>query len=803
MSSTQRFFKEKPVSIAVKYAFISVIALSAASFVTQSHAQSRSMNAIPAQHFSIPAGDLGTTLSQFAVDQQIPLSFDPQLTASHKNPAVNGNYSGAEVIQRLLQGSGLTLVAQGNGSYTLQKSIVADNTLPEVQVNATASYTDLPAAAAGGQVAKGSRLGLLGNKNVMDTPFNTTAFTAKAMTDQQSKTLTSVLENDPSVRFTTSAGHSYENYTIRGFEVTSGNVAWNGLYGIAPDGHIPTEMLERVELLKGPSALLSGMSPGGAVGGTVNVVPKRAETKPLTRITTFWTSDSQFGISADIGRRFGEEKRLGIRVNATHSDGDTAIDAQKKKHQLASVALDYQADNWNVQLDAYTMRERMRNGSPVMVSFSTLKHLINAPDATTNLFQGVYADQDSDGASLRSEINLTPQWTVYGAVGTAKHSYRGYLNGTRVILLGDDGSARGQTYHQAGYTRNVTAEAGIKTNFTTGSIGHEVVLSANTLHQTSGLYSPVPTSASYITNIYAPVTPLYPATEPGAPVRTTKNEISSLALADNISLLEDKLQFILGMRSQTVKQKMSKPAYDKTATTPAVGIIVKPWGEDITLYANYIEGLSAGRTVGDTYANAGETFAPYKTKQKEIGVKWQYGTLTNTVDIFEIKQPSFITTSNNYLALNGQQRNRGMEWNIFGEATPATRLLGGIAYIQSKQVSTQNGEKDGNSVYGVPRWTANLGGEWDTPWVERLTLTGRTIYTGSQWADSNNNVKLPSWMRVDLGARYTTRFYNKDVVFRGNIENVFNKKYWAGTFNDGFATVGSARSFQISASVDF
>jgi iron complex outermembrane receptor protein len=90
-----------------------------------------------------------------------------------------------------------------------------------------------------GQVAKGAGLGLLGNRDVMDAPFNITSYTQQVIADQQSATVAAVLENDPSVRFTTNAGHAYENYTIRGLEVNSSDVSLNGLYGMAPDGTFP------------------------------------------------------------------------------------------------------------------------------------------------------------------------------------------------------------------------------------------------------------------------------------------------------------------------------------------------------------------------------------------------------------------------------------------------------------------------------------------------------------------------------------------------------------------------------------
>ncbi|HQX06527.1 MAG TPA: TonB-dependent receptor plug domain-containing protein [Zoogloea sp.] len=137
-------------------------------------------------------------------------------------------------------------------------------TLPAVRVSVEAERaSDLPAPHAGRQVAKGARLGALGNQDVMDVPFNITSYTAELIADQQARNVADVMANDPSVRFTTSSGHAYENYRIRGFDVNASELALNGMFGLAPSGHAPLEAVERVEVLKGPGALFTGMAPGG------------------------------------------------------------------------------------------------------------------------------------------------------------------------------------------------------------------------------------------------------------------------------------------------------------------------------------------------------------------------------------------------------------------------------------------------------------------------------------------------------------------------------------------------------------
>lgn len=702
------------------------------------------------------------------------------------------------------------LALAGVLSLSATAALAQETTLKEVTVRSELDAQTLPAPAAGGQVAKGAGLGLLGNRGVMDTPFNTTAYTAQVIADQQSHTMAGVLENDPSVRFSTNAGHAYENFTIRGLDVTSTEVAMNGLYGISPDAHIPTEMIERVEVLKGPGALLSGMTPGGAVGGVVNVVTKRATAEDRTQLTTSFETGSQFGVHADVSKRFGPERRLGVRVNGSAASGETDIDDQKRRKRLGALALDYQGDHWSLGLDAYSYRSHIANGSPLMVGFAKVGRMVAAPDATLNQFRGMNADQQSDAVVLRGTAELNDRWSVYGSLGWAEHEYTGMLNGTRGILRADGHTLDTQTYNQYGYTRTVTGDVGLRGKFRTGSVDHELVLSMNQLRQDGGrgltAKGGVP-SAAYVSDLYAPSNNAKFSTDATAYKQERENVITSYAVADTLTMLDGKLAVTAGLRLQKVEQKMAK--YDEQAVTPMLGIVAKPWGNNLSLYGNYIEGLSAGSTVATGYMNSGETFQPYKTKQMEAGVKWQPNAgLTHTLSVFQISKPSVIdvTYAGDALATkvtDGEQRNRGVEWMVSGQITPALTVLGGAAYTQAKQTKTQGGTKDGKDMFGVPRWTANLGADYAIAALPGLAVSGRMVYTGAQWVNSTNTFKAGSWTRFDAGVRYTTRMGGKPVTLRANLQNVFDRKYWAGAFNDNFMTVGAPRTLRLSATFDF
>ena len=142
--------------------------------------------------------------------------------------------------------------------------------------------------------------------------------------------------------------------------------------------------------------------------------------------------------------------------------------------------------------------------------------------------------------------------------------------------------------------------------------------------------------------------------------------------------------------------------YDESATTPAAAILVK-LTDRVSVYANYIEGLSQGATAPMTAANAGDVFAPYKTKQKEIGLKLDLGDFAHTVSLYEIKRPNGYTDPyTNVFSFGGEQRNRGVEWSFFGAPWTGLRLMGGVAYVDPELTKTAGGVNQGKTATGVP-----------------------------------------------------------------------------------------------------
>lgn len=680
-------------------------------------------------------------------------------------------------------------------------------TLPAVTVTGEATMPTY----SGGQVATGGRMGFLGDKDFMETPFSTITYTDKYIADQQAKDIQEVIsKTDPTVFTSGIAGEALESYSIRGLPSDVGDVTVNGLAGMAGYYRSSPEMFERVEVLKGPSALLNGMPPKGSAGGAVNLVTKRAGDEPLTRLTGTYMSDSHFGGHIDLGRRFGENKQFGIRFNGVYRDGDTALNDQKKKVSQAALGLDWRGDRVRVSADLYQSTER-GDGLTRGITLAPGLPVPNPPKPEVSWNPPwTFFDLTEKGAMLRGEFDLTDQLTAYAAAGTSKSEIDTIMGVPQVF--NQAGDFRINYSGVSDRMERKSAEVGIKGKARTGSVGHQFALNAtyyNEDYLLRGFRNVLP--QDWVTNIYNPVWGPEAERPSNIPALTkTDTRLTSFGVADTLSFAEDRVQLTLGVRRQqvvndsfngTTGARMGQ-RYKESATTPAAAILVKAT-DQISVYANYIEGLSQGAIAPNTAENAGEVFAPYKTKQKEVGIKFDLGEFAHTVSLYEIKRPSSYTDPvTNVFSFGGEQRNRGVEWGFFGSPMNGVRLMGGIAYSDAEVTKTAVAANEGKQATGLPKWQAKLGTEWDVPTMQGLTLTANATWADKQYLSADNSLSIPGRTVFDVGARYATKVSGRPLTLRASVTNLTNKAYWAKPHYTSLA-LGAPRTFYLSATMDF
>ena len=790
-------------------------------------ASAQSAQAARTYEFAIPAQPLAAALDAFARATGWQVGYPSSLAAGRTSPGVSGGFTAEVALARLLAGTNLSYSMTGASSVTLVAQ--ASNMLPPVtaegiHVPPQALIGNLIPAYAGGQIARGGQVGMLGNKDVMDTPFSQTNYTNKTIQDQQARTVQDVLLNDPSILTKqNSASDEDGSITIRGFSnaLSAGTGSLNGLAGMAPLRTPDMDYMERVEVLRGPSALLNGMAASGAggIGGSYNLVTKQAGDEPITQLTARYGSLTQLGTNVDVGRRFGADKQLGVRVNGAYRDGDTAVEPISAEVGLAAINMDYRGERVRVSADA---AHQSNEANPQIVQQLVVSgvgggivHVPKAPDAGTSL-NPVWSKQPSELTlgMVQGEVDIIDNVTAYGAIGKQRLDFS-LIGPNQPRLLDTSGTYGWNNVEHTNFAYDVLSmQGGLRAKAVTGPVNHAVSLNLSQSTMEIG-EAQATTPFAYTTNIYNPTFgAATAAADPGNPRKTSETTVSSIGFADTLSILDERVQFTAGIRYQEVDTGSfntttgaKTSSYISDAWTPALGLVVKPW-ESVSLYANYIENLQRGIIVGSTFSNAGEIFAPYVSKQYETGVKVDWGAVTTTLAAFQIAQPNAISIAGTPLprqALDGEVRNRGIELNAYGAIMPDVRLMGGLTLIDSQQTKTQGGLNDGRREGGVPAIRTVVGGEWDMPFLRGLTLTGRITYTGDQMVSTNgNNLKLPEWHIVDLGARYVidSGWNDKPVTLRFNVDNVFDKDYWSAS-NFRYAQLGAPRTFWLSATVDF
>ena len=791
-----------------------LLAVAGAPLTAKAADAASAANAQTRRAYAIGPGPLGDVLAQFAAAAGVPLSFDPALVAGQRSPGISGNYSVREGFARVLGGSGYAVTEQGEGAYSLRKLPTGEGgaatVLPTITVAAAGmTPSALPPEFAGGQVARGARMGLLGNRDVMDTPFNVTSYTSQWLDNRQSVTLADALNAEPSVRFTGQIGGVTDSFYIRGFPIGEGNlgeIAFDGVYGVAPNYHVFTDYIERVEVLKGPAALLYGMSPNSGVGGVINMVPKRSLPEDLTRLSADYVGDSQFGGRVDLSRRFGDEGEWGVRVNGMHRQGDTPLDNLYSRTDIGALSLDYQGERLRASLDLLTQHEKVDAPTRPFLVASGID-VPRAADGRRNATQPWgWWKSDGQSALLRVEYDVSDRLTVFADAGGSDTDVSRLSDQTPTIV-----NSAGDTLVTPNNFRfkvqRSTYNAGLRAKLDTGPVRHAISFMGSLYSDRNSQASVFGTPLS--SNIYHPITrPEQHIPAPANVPKVSSSDLSGLALADTMSILDERAQLTLGVRQQRIESRnfnattgVRTVSYDESATTPLAGLVIKPWSR-VSLYANYIEGLSKGDVAPATASNAGQVFKPYKARQKEVGVKVELDNALLTLAAFEITKPSGQLTNGVYGA-DSEQRNRGVELSLSGEPLRGVRLLGGVTVLNAELTRTNNAATLGNRPVGVPKFSANLGAEWDLPWVAGLTLTGGMVHTGREYVNQANTQSVPSWTTFDLGARYAMRVQGKDVTLRANVVNLTNRAYWSGVASYGTISQGVPRTLMLSASMDF
>ena len=295
---------------------------------------------------------------------------------------------------------------------------------------------------AGGLVERKENIGLLGSKDVMETPFQAMTFGKKAL-EQFSvpdRTILDTLSLSPAVRV--GQGATDSNVTIRGLSSNGNKWYINGVPGMAHQKDMTANFIDSVTVIAGPALGVRGTTAGWQenAGGVVDMISKKASAKGDREAKLSFHGKSYVSQSVDLGERFGENKEWGVRFNVLQGQGTLSVDHARMWKWGVYLNLDHKTANSTTNLlMGYDYTRQRGDGNSLSVA-KTLKSLPKAPSATVNFSPDWAEDTYNDWTFiLNHEQKLSEHAKAFLNAGYHKENYTSWIQGYGRTLLNMDG----------------------------------------------------------------------------------------------------------------------------------------------------------------------------------------------------------------------------------------------------------------------------------------------------------------------------------------------------------------------------
>lgn len=647
--------------------------------------------------------------------------------------------------------------------------------------------------------------GALGSKTLLDTPFSITVVDAEDISKRQATSIAQIFANDPSVfSFATAGTTNWWGTQIRGLGVRNYYIDDVPLL-LYWGGDFPLESVESVEALKGLSGFMYGF---GAPGGVISYRTKRPTAEPMLTTEVGYRTKSAFYAHVDAGGPLTQDGRLGYRVNLAGEKG-TLYNEAGSNRWLASLALEYA---FSPDLKWYatgTYEDSKLKHEPFQVYWDTSVYQDTVLPRPTYDYDKLNIDNSYYRARTLTtatglEARLADNWSAkltYGYTSKLHHSNKMF-----VYMLNKEGDYEGNAYNFAELDQNHFAQAMVQGEFSTGPIRHEIVAGASFMANNAYFGDDYYWGNDFNGNIYEDqpfrVTRDISWNTDGSPY---KEQQRALFLSDTLHL-GDKVQAILGARYTRYKlldadgDPSVDSGYRTSRVSPTVALIFKPMPY-LSLYGSFVESLEPGSRVGGDYANFGEILKATVSKQYEIGVKYEHQGLSLTGAAFRIERANTMDQyidGDRYLTQDGLTLYKGLEAIASYRVSQDFRFGLGAVYLdpEIRDVSPDYADLVGNIPAEAAKWQVTANADYYVSAIPGLSLHGNVRYFGKAPTDDTNVLFIPSRTLANAGFQYETLIGGQKVAFTGNVNNLFNKKYWGlGNIGEGINASLSAKLF--------
>lgn len=598
-------------------------------------------------------------------------------------------------------------------------------------------------------------------------------------------------------RLTGGAGPGSSGFIIRGFaddyETLRNGFRTQG--GFARD----LANIDRVEVLKGPAAILYG---SGFQSGTVNTITKKPLEVPLYELKATFGSYSFYRGEVDFTGPLTESGSLLYRLNASYQNEGSFRDFGRYAGTFIAPAL-----TWKLG-DRTTLSVDYENLTYESVSAGTFRADPRFLNVRRSFYQGE-PDLDLETYSANSltyefEHRFSDNWQFKQTFNRLWQE----ISATRASIraLQADGETLNRQYTVSdSNTNNLTFRNELFGKFNTGSLRHNLLFGVEYSH----LDYPGKSFSTTIDpiNIFNPRYGARPTGELSLDYfETYGNDVVGIYVQDLIEVLPN-LKIAAGVRfdsstgfyedlqTNTIINEVSDSQF-----SPRLGIVYQP-SDTTTLYASWSNSFTPqifGRN------SSGQPFKPITSEQLEVGIRQEFfdRRLLAGLALYQITRQNVATTDPNSddffdRIQTGEQRSRGIELDISGEISPGWRIIATYAYTDAV-VTKDNVIPVGDRLGGVPYNSASL---WTTYQVQDGNLQGLggglgLVYVGDRPDAIPNTFTVPSYLRTDAAVFYRREQFEA----RLNFKNVFDVKYFD---SNNFGSLSVQEPFTVIGSFSY
>jgi iron complex outermembrane receptor protein len=640
--------------------------------------------------------------------------------------------------------------------------------------------------------------------SLLDTAQSVTVITDTIVNEQLATTLGEVLSNDASLT-PGSKQRNREVFNLRGFELSSST-------GYLRDGHQhwshyqqPIEILEQVEVIKGPSSILYGQS---GPGGLVNMVTKKPTAQTLFNASADVDQHGSTRFMLDAGGALTEAENLRARGVLVKQDVEywreyQNGDNRERDRFLGALVVDYDISD-NALVRVHYDRTDDEAGLDTGAWIDNDANIIGN-DKTIRDMSWAFTDITVENMGIDFKVFLTDNWHVnlgYNEQTFERQRFESAPRKPSDFIEGD--SYQSRPYDRFDDWQFKTAFIDFIGEFETVGVHHQLLVGVNSLDY---YYGQLRTSADAI-NFSAG------QNEPNRPNISYKSDdtVSSSAydyygiyIQDLISF-SPKWQLSLGGRYD----KQSKENSNNESFVPKVGVLYHP-NASATVYASYSEGFEPQNETleNENDVNNGMKLDAITSEQREVGVKWQLfdDRLMLSGALFDISKTGTLVSENlinpigditSITTQAGEQRHKGFELSAQGAATDRLFVMASTMYLDANYERDE--ELEGKRPTDAPKWSASLWTRYELN--DAIAFNAGAFYEGERFADNANTVTKQGYTRVDVGATYALKVSNTDINLRLNIENLFDKNYLAGGGLNN-VTVGEGTNVRLAAQFSF